>query len=362
MYPTEVNVNYDILKENFRAFKSRFPQMDFAAVVKSDAYGHGLIETAKAFISGGAEILTVFRVTEAIRLRDAGISCRIWCLLGPLPDETEAACRLENVTMGIFSFEQAAALSAACVAQHRTVHIHLAVETGMGRLGFLPEDVPAALKTISGLPGLELKGIYSHIAKAEEPDALETQHQVAAFRQTLALLPSECTENHICASYAFMNDLVPELHYARLGICLYKEVTLPGDAIPLTKDAMTLKTRLISVKRLPAGHPVSYGCTRILQRDSIVGIAPLGYDDGVLRGLSNRASALVGGQRVPYLGRICMSMIMLDLTDVPNAAPNDEVVLLGHQGNETITLDELTNAAQTTWHELICNIGRAGRQ
>ncbi len=358
MYPTEVIINYDILKDNFNAFKCRFPQTHLAAVVKSNAYGHGLVPTARAFIDGGAEILVVFRVDEAVKLREAGIDCRIWCLLGPLPYEADKAAMLDNVTMGIFSLDQARALSAAATARQRVVQVHLAVDTGMGRLGFLPDDAPAAAQTVAALPNLELKGIYSHVAKADVPEDPVTHHQVAEFRRIIPLLPEGCVENHLCASYALMNQLAPELPFARPGICLYKEVTIPGDSAPLTHDAMTLKTRLVSFKRLPAGHPVSYGCLRVLEHDSIVGIAPLGYDDGVLRSLSNRASALVRGRRVPYLGRICMSMIMLDLTEVPDAATEDDVVLMGRQGNDAITLEELANAAQTTWHELTCNIGR----
>ncbi len=362
MFPTEVIIDYNVLKDNFNAFKRRFPTTRLAAIVKSNAYGHGLVQTSRAFIDGGADLLAVFRVDEAVRLREARITCRVLCLLGPLPHEADKAAALDNVTMGIFSLEQARALSNAAVARNRTIQIHLAVDTGMGRLGFLPDEAPEAARTVASLPNLELKGIYSHVAKADVPDDPMTLKQVANFRRVIPQLPAGCTENHLCASHALMNRIAPELPMARPGICLYKEVTLPGDTAPLTRDAMTLRTRLVSVKRLPAGHPVSYGCTRILTRDSVVGIAPLGYDDGVLRSLSNRASALVRGRRVPFLGRVCMSMIMLDLTDVPDAAPDDEAVLLGRQGDDAITLEELSNAAQTTWHELLCNIGRSNAE
>ena len=358
MHPTIVKIDYQALRDNFIAVQKRFPGKKMAPVIKADGYGHGIIETARAFIEGGAEILSVFRVEEAEKLRKNGIDTHVWVLLGPLPAEAQRAARLRNITYGIFSIDQAQALNRACLDAGTKAAVHIAIDTGMGRLGFTPEEAPSAIAQIAALPALELKGAYSHLAKAAEPSSAVTQAQIAGFRKAIAALPKDCNENHICASDALLNNIMPELGYARPGICLYAESFLPGEDIPLTRDAMSLESAIVSLKRLPKGSTISYGSIHTLQRDSLVAIAPLGYDDGLLRSLSNRFQALVHGKRANQLGRICMSMIMIDVTDIPDAAIGDQVVIMGRQGNEKITVNELTAIAGTTQHEFLCAFGR----
>lgn len=357
MFPTEILVDYSVLRDNFRALQAWKPGCGLAPIIKSDAYGHGLVKTANAFIEGGARRLAVFRVAEALKLRDNGISCPIWVLLGALPDEAEAAVK-NDLTLACFDWEQARALSASAGAANRTVNVHLAVDTGMGRLGVLPRDVPKAVARIMTLPGINLRGIFSHMAKAGEPGHPVTKSQVESFCSAVKTLPPQCVENHLCASTAWIGGLAPELPFARPGICLYAPCTPAGCDKPLTKGAMTLRTKIVSLKTLPAGHTVSYNCIRTLERDSLVGIAPLGYEDGYNRRLSNKGYALVHGCRVEILGTVCMSMIMLDLTDVPGAAIGDEAVFLGRQGTEEITIDELASLAGTVPHELLCAFGK----
>ena len=358
MFPTQVKVDYAVLKNNFLAVQRAFPEKTMAPVIKADAYGHGILETARAFMAAGAKILSVFRVEEAECLRQNGIDAQIWVLLGPLPHEAERAAKLQGVTYGIFSLEQARALSCACVAAGSTANVHVAIDTGMGRLGFLPEDAPAAVSELLALPNLVLKGAFSHFATATEPNGVLAQRQVAAFRRVISVLPPGCNENHCCASDALLNNLLPELRFARPGICLYAESSLPGMGTPLTQDAMSLSSEVISIKRLPKGSSISYGAIHALERDSVIAVVPLGYDDGLLRCLSDRFQVLIHGRRANQLGRICMSMLMIDVTDIPDAKTGDKVVIMGRQGNEKITVNELTAIANTTQHEFLCAFGR----
>ncbi len=355
MYPTEVIVDYAILRENFRSLQALRPQCHLAPVVKSDAYGHGLIETSRAFLAGGAERLAVFRVEEALELRQNGIQCPIWVLLGALPYEAELAVG-HGFTLAVFDIGQAQVLSEAALKRGLLQDVHIAVDTGMGRLGFLVDELQEALSQILALKGLRVRGIFSHIAKACDAPHPVTQKQVAGFRKALAMLPPDCTENHSCASDAWLGDLIPELSYSRPGICLYQEYAVDGRII--THDAMTLKTQLVSLKTIPAGASISYNCVRTLTRDSRVAVAPLGYEDGFLRSMTDKGAALVHGRRAPILGTICMSMTMLDVTDIPEAAIGDEAVFMGCQGNERITIAELAERANTTPHEFLCAMGK----
>lgn len=356
MYPTQVIIDYNVLTENFKAVQSFDPSVSLAPVVKSDAYGHGLIPTSLAFIAGGAERLAVFRLEEAIQLRAAGITCPVWVLLGALPYEAMESVG-KGFVLAVFDLEQAKAISDAAVKVGCVQDVHVAIDTGMGRLGFRENTFPAAFESIRKLPGLHIRGIISHVAKAAVPDHPVTMQQVAIFRKAVSMLPAECNENHLCASDAWYNRLAPELRFARPGICLYAEHCNDG-MHPVTKDAMTVKTRLVSLKEVDAGSTISYGCIRTLNRKSRVAVAPIGYEDGYMRSLSNKGYALVRGKRAPLLGTICMSMTMLDVTDIDGVSIDDEAVFMGKQGDEKITVSDLSALANTTPHELLCAFGK----
>jgi len=360
MYPTEVIIDYSVLEENFRALQALSPEDKLAPVIKSDGYGHGLVPTAKAFLAGGAQRLAVFRVEEALALRDAGIDCPVWVLLGALPGGELELAFGRGFTLACYCMEQLQELLDKVKATGILQPFHLAVDTGMGRLGFLPEKLPEILEYLAKNDGMAcMKGICSHVAKASAPTHPVTLKQVGRFRKALTLLPASCDESHLCASDAWMNHLLPEVHVARPGICLYVPLTLPGSDKPLTRGAMTVRTKLVSLKAMPAGSTISYNCLRTLERDSLVAVAPIGYEDGFSRSLTNKGYALVRGQRAPILGTICMSMTMLDVTDISGVAMGDEAVFLGRQGNEEITIQQLTQRSGVcVEHELLCNFGK----
>ncbi|MBR0458626.1 MAG: alanine racemase [Victivallales bacterium] len=358
MYPFEVIVDYSIIQANFRALQARGEGVSLACVVKSDAYGHGLVPTSRALLAAGAERLCVFRLEELRSLRDAGVACPVWVLLGPLNGEYEEAVRLSaQTTFAVYADWQARALSQAAVQAGTCVDVHLALDTGMGRLGFLPQDALAAVTRLSALPGLRFKGVFSHIATGSKPTSPITQKQANEFRAVVAQLPAGMTENHLCASEAWLNRVAPELPFARPGIALYAPVIPVGEQTSPTRTAMTVRTRLVSVKSIPSGNPISYNSVRILQRDSVIGVALVGYDDGLPRALSDKGTALVRGQRVPILGTVCMGMLMLDLTDLPHAEVDDEVVLMGRQGTQEIDANEFAASAGTIADEVLCLFG-----
>ncbi len=356
MFPTEVIVDYDILKDNFKAVQDFEQGVSLAPVVKADAYGHGLVKAARAFMEGGAGLLSVFRVDEALELRDSGVQCPVWILLGALPSEAARAVG-RGFVLTVFDLEQARAVSEAALRAGVVQNVHVAVDTGMGRLGFRMGVFPKALESIMEMGGLNVRGIVSHVAKAYDPGHPVTARQVLRFRAAMAMLPPGCGENHLCATEAMFNRLAPELRYARPGICLYTEPAA-GLGRPGTRDAMSVRTRLISVKDMEVGANVSYGCIRALSRPSKVAVAPIGYEDGYIRSLTDKGYALVRGRRAPVLGTICMSMTMLDVTDIEGVGVGDEAVFLGSQGEDKITVLELARLAGTTPHELLCSFGK----
>lgn len=358
MYPTEVIIHLDALRRNFRDLQRHAGPCELVPVIKSDAYGHGLTQAGVALLSAGAKRLAVFRLDEALSLRQAGITAPVWVLLGALPAEAEKAPG-PDLRLACPHLDMARALSDVAVRRRTTFHLHLTVDTGMGRLGFLPGDVPAAVAAITALPGLRLCGAFSHLAKADDGEHPVTKAQIGHFKTILATLPPSCQENHLCASTAWLKRRFPELPFARPGICLYAPAADAGGHAVCTRSAMTLRTRIISVKDMPAGSNISYNCIRTLDRPSRVAIAPLGYDDGYSRHLSNGGAALLRGQRAPVLGTVCMSMIMLDVTDIPGAALDDEAVFLGRQGDQEITVHDLAARAGTVPHEILCAIGHA---
>ena len=357
MYPTEVTIDRSALRQNFRAIASLAEPSQLVPVIKSDGYGHGIVEVARAFADAGARQFAVFRLEEALTLRRAGITQDLWIMMGLLPEEAEEA-NDAGFRIACPDLANARMLSQIATARKRHFDIHVKVDTGMGRLGILPETMADVARELTALPGLRIRGIFSHLANADSPEHPVTRQQLDCFRTLLPVLPASCCENHLCASRAILHRYLPELPYIRPGICVYGAPEFPGLQLDL-RPAMSLRSRIISCKPLPAGANVSYNCICTLKRPSLVGVLPVGYADGYLRELSNRGEALVRGHRVPILGTVCMGMVMVDLTDLPDAQVGDEAVLLGKQGNQEITVWELCDKAHTIAHVVYCGIGTA---
>ncbi len=325
------------------------------AVVKANAYGHGAVPVSQALLSAGAHQLGVATVEEGLELRNAGITAPILVMGGVYDIPTIQRSNLTPVLPSRDAVEAAARL-----ADPRTVplHVHLKVDTGMSRLGVTPEEALALLRS-GWPPNLHLEGVMSHLASADEPDGGPTEQQLARFRAFLDAIQSaglKVPTAHIANSAAILRFPSSRFDLVRPGLMLYGYSSGPTPSVDL-RPALTWKTRVIQVKRVDKGQPVSYGGTFVAPRPSTLAVLPVGYADGYNRALSNKAHVLLGGHPSPVVGRVCMDLTMVDVTDYPSVRPGDEAVLLGRQGSSAITADDLAAWRNTISYEILCQIG-----
>ncbi|MFP4474768.1 MAG: alanine racemase [Desulfatibacillaceae bacterium] len=353
-------IDLGALEHNFRVARELAgPDRRIFCVVKADAYGHGMVEAAGAFARAGAGAFCVFRVGEGVLLRRAGFDQPVLALAQPMAEEAELAV-LHGITTTIYDEGPARDLAAVGQKVGRPARAHVKVDSGMGRLGVNPEGLPGFLRKTDSLEGLHITGLFSHFAVADVPGDPYTDEQAARFDEAARSCPDSGLLLHTANSAALMRGLVSDTGAARPGIMLYgspPHPDIPGADRLL--PSMSLTTRICMVKDLPAGRSVSYGRTFTTNMPSRIASIPLGYENGYPRILSNRAEALVRGRRVPQVGTICMNLCMLDVTDVPGVETGDEVVLLGRQGDERITAENLAARAGTISYEIFCGIGKA---
>jgi alanine racemase len=357
-----IEIDLAALRHNCREAARRLGERTaIVGVVKSDAYGHGMVPVSRELVACGAKFLAVSKYWEARELRSAGIGAPIIVLLGLEREDVEDAL-LEEVRPVIFRIDHARMISETALGLGRRAMAHVKVDTGMGRLGVPWEDLPRFLDETSTLPGLEIEGVISHFAVADEADKAYCHDQVRCFESVLEAF----RERGIPVPYAHISNSagvldLPHAHFqlVRPGIMLYgsqpsSELLQPGDLRPV----MTFKSRILQLKSMSAGRPVGYGRTYVTPGLSKVATIPVGYDDGYSRKLSNRGVVLVRGHRAPVVGRVSMSMITVDVTRIPDVQPDDEVVLLGSQGGERITAEEIADLCDTISYEIYCNFGK----
>lgn len=332
------------------------------AVVKADAYGHGMVPVARALSEEGVRAFGVAVVSEGIRLRQEGIPGQIVVFLGADRGEVAEVIyhRLEPV---VFDRNRLALLAAEAAGMGKEIGVHLKVDTGMGRLGVLPGEVAEFVRMIKGLPGVFLAGVMSHFPKADNPEGDQTVSQNRLFGKLLepAAGPAGRAPAHIANSAAVIR--YPDMHWdmVRPGISLYGCYPFagPGERELVTlRQVMSFKSRVIQVKDVEKGFGVSYDHTFVTSRASRLAVLPVGYQDGYLRAISNRAEVLVRGRRAPQRGRITMNVCVIDVTDIPGVAAGDEVVIMGRQGDEEITADEMAAWMGTINYEVLCLFGR----
>ena len=356
---TWVNIDLDAILHNFNAVQEK-AGVPVCAVVKADAYGHGAVPVAK-HLEAHAAMFAVSSVAEALELRQAGIQKPI-LLLGHTPAQLMEPAVEHALRVAISTREDGVALAQAAQKLQKTGYAHLAVDTGMSRLGFQVTEESAAICTqLAKLPGLEIEGVFSHYATADETDLSKARAQTRQFDHFLELLRENGVEpklRHLDNSAGTVNF---EGHYdmVRAGIVLYG--VYPSDEVdpallPL-QPAMTWETAVSHVKKLEPGRAIGYGGTFVTQRQMVVATIPVGYADGYRRSLSGRYYVLIRGQRAPILGRVCMDQMMVDVTDIPGVTMGDRVVLLGRDGQETITAQELGAAAGSFSYEQLCAVG-----
>lgn len=348
-------IDLKALENNIRNIKSCIKnKAKWCAVVKADAYGHGAVAVARKAVEQGADYLAVAVISEAISLRQAGFTTPI-LILGTTPVEASADLVAYDITQAVYTVEQAKAISAEAVRQGKTTKIHMAVDTGMSRIGVRPEQAGDLAQALSVMPGIELEGMFSHFALADAKDKSFAYQQVEAFKLAISKVEAKGVNipiKHIANSAAILE--MPEAHFdmVRAGIILYG--LWPSDEVEHVIDLqpiMELKAQIVYVKTLHPGESISYGCTFTAQRESRIGTLPMGYADGYTRMFTGKAQVDYQGKRAPIAGRICMDQCMVDLTDVPELQQGDVVTLYG---SASLTMDEAASWLGTINYELPC--------
>jgi len=357
--PTIAVIDRDALEHNFREVVRCAEGQQVLAVVKAGAYGHGAVEVSKRLLMLGADMLGVALVEEGRELRDAGIHAPILVMGATFPEQAEAMVSLK-LTPAIFSLTVAKALSEAAYQRRTTINIHVKIDTGMGRIGISPEEAPEFIAALRKLGSLSVQGLMTHFADADLRDKQFASRQMDRFEALLSALDEKNISvpmRHAANSAAVLDFHRAFFTMVRPGLMLFgynplEEGTIGADL----RQVLSLVTRIAFIKKVPPGVPVSYGRTFTTKRESIIATLPIGYADGYCRGLSNKGMALVRGIRVPVVGRVCMDMCMIDVTDVPNAHEGDDVVLIGSQGSERVTADDIAAMTGTIAYEVLCGI------
>jgi len=348
-----LEIDLEAVRENVVEIQRHIGQRcQVGAVVKADGYGHGAVPVGRAALEGGAGWLVVLCASEGETLRQAGIKAPIFVLGAGLPSQAGQA--IENdLVHAVCTTEMAQALSDAAVRMGKEARVHIKVETGLGRLGVEPEEAMGFSRKISGLPGIRVEGLFSHLS-ASDSDPVYSAHQFSAFQKVCSQFEASGVQplvRHIANSGATLK--YPEMHLdlVRPGLLIYG---LPPSAEPPIglRPALTWKARIYFAKRVPAGRRVSYAGTYVTRRTTNIAVALAGYADGYARALSNRGFALVRGRRFPVVGRICMDQLLLDLGDEP-VAVGEEVVLIGRQGTEEIRANEVAAWRGTSVYEVV---------
>ncbi len=332
------------------------------AVVKSDAYGHGLVPCARVLAGEGAGAFGVAEVEEGVSLRQNGIEGEIVVLLG-CPHAAMDLLVQYNLSPVVYDLVQLEAIAVCAAEFGARVGVHLKVDCGMGRLGIMPPEVENFVGRIRELAGVYLAGIISHFPMADSSDA-ESRRNLDCFRAVCRDLedrgPGAAPVVHMANSAAIIRFPEARFDMVRPGISLYGCYPVDsGDRalLPALEPVMSYKTRVVQVKKIAAGSGISYGHTHITTRDTLVAVLPVGYDDGYQRRLSNRGQVLIHGLRAPILGRVCMNACMVDVTDIEGVSAGDEVVLMGRQGEDEISADEIAAWLGTISYEVLCLLG-----
>ncbi|HEY6867349.1 MAG TPA: alanine racemase [Candidatus Eisenbacteria bacterium] len=364
---TWVEVDLDAFAANLRAIKARAGAgCGVLLVVKADAYGHGAVEMVRAAEAEGVAALGVATLHEGIQVRQAGCRLPIIVLSPLLPSEIREAIA-HQLDPTVCDHDFALTLSAEARRAGRAVRCHVEIDTGMGRIGVLETEAERFIERLAGLPGLRLGSVYTHFPDADGADLAFSHDQVRRFLALVAGLEARGLKParlHAANSAGFLNLPESRLDWVRVGLLAY------GHAPPHAREpidltpVMALKSRLVQVRELPAGVPISYGRTFVTSRPTRTGVVAVGYGHGYSWLLSNRGRMLVDGRRVPIVGRVTMDLTMVDLTDIPSARVGDEVVLFGgsaaggRAGDSTLPLEEVAAWSETIPYEIMCTIGK----
>lgn len=357
------------LVHNFARCQQLAGDAAILALVKADGYGHGMIDCARVFAECGAAAFGVAEALEGVQLREAGITLPIFVFAGVIPQTVPALLDAELTPVVV---DQTVLPELSRQAQLRSVEVglHLKLDAGMGRQGTLPSDFIALVQAVEALPGLRLDGVLAHLPFAEDRASNNSSQVLASFNEVAAalarLVPGKCSL-HLANSGGLFYVAGARLDMIRLGISLYGYypdgcVGRAAAAPPCLQPAMRFATRIIQVRQMPAGTGLGYNHLFTTSRPSTIAVLPVGYEDGYLRCLSNKAQVLIGGRRAPVVGRISMNLTLVDVTGFAAVEVGDEAVLLGRQGAEEISADDIADWMQTISYEVLCLFGKLNQR
>lgn len=362
--PVWAEIDLDILANNMREIRRISNSEEIIAIIKADGYGHGAVEIAPVLLENGANRFGVAVITEAIELREAGISVPIM-ILGFTPPTLYESILKYDIEQTIYSLKDAEELSKVAVKSNKIAKIHIAVDTGMGRIGYQPNyDNALEIKNISMLPNVEIIGLFTHFACSDEFDKEYTMEQIQKyniFNELLKELGVNIPIKHLSNSAAVIDLPIIHCNAVRPGIILYGYY--PSDEVMKdkvkVKPVMSLKANIIHIKTVPEGEFISYGRTFKTERESIIATLPIGYADGFTRLLFQKAKVIVNGKLAPVVGRICMDQCMIDITGIDGVNIGDEVILIGEdEYNNVITADDIAKQIGTISYEIVCAISK----
>jgi alanine racemase len=351
-------VHLAALRDNLRSLKAHIGQRPLIAVVKADAYGHGMTEVAWALKEEGVECLAVAFTSEAVALREAGLRGKVLVLFD---DQDVPAILHYGLSPVLHSLKAARALSVQAQRRGTEVAVHVKVDTGMGRMGLDVQEAAEAVLQIASLPGLRLQGLLSHFSDVSPKDLGYAKTQLRSFLALRAALAERGLRPLCHISSSASVALLPEAHLdaVRVGLALYGAMPFQDEQPIALKPVMKVRSHVLALRRLKKGQHIGYGRTFTTQRDSLIAVLAFGYADGYLGSLSNTAQVRINGREAPVVGRVCMDLTMADVTDVPNLREGDEVVLLGPQGPHCW---QLARAAGTSPYEILTSLGGRARR
>lgn len=360
MRPCWAEIDLDAIKNNIQEVRRITSSNTLVTgVIKANAYQHGAIDVAKVLLENGADRLAVAFIDEALELRQHGIDAPL-LILGNTEAQRAQEIVEKDIQQTVFTYELAKALSDEATKQQKEAKIHIKVDSGMGRIGFLPEE--ASLDTIEeilALPNLVFEGLFTHFATADDADKTYSQEQFKRYtfiKEGLEKRGLKANINHVANSAATLDMPDYHLDMVRAGVILYgvwPSNEVQKDRISL-KPAMSLKCRVVNVKSLDDQESISYGRTYFTKGVKKIATLPLGYADGFTRLLSNKTEVLIKGKRAPIVGNICMDQCMIDVSDIPDVHIGDEVVIFGQQGHDTISVDDIAAILGTIGYEVLC--------
>lgn len=360
--PTRVEIDLGALRFNLARVRQRVGRdCEILAVVKADAYGHGAAGVAPALAAAGADQFGVALVGEGLALRRYGIRQPVIILGGVFPGE-EADILAHDLQPALYDLDTARRLDATARAAGVRIPCHLKIDTGMGRLGFRPEGLDQMLAALQLLPGIELRGVASHLALADEPEKPFTVTQVERFAAVVDRVRAAGFApryTHIANSAAIYSRDLAGCNLVRPGIALYGGLTgSPFEQTVPQQPVMRFVSQVAQLKEVPAGEGISYAHRFVTQRPSLLAAVPVGYADGYSRLLTNRGEVLIRGRRAPVAGTVCMDWILVDVTAIPGVAVGDRVTLLGRDGDECVSALEWADKIGTITYEVFCNISK----